>query len=188
MQNLLLGAVFAAIIGVVSMGFAQTSLQQQLQRMFAGSAPFALQITGSHTTMPVTSERNLFLYTALSALDAMSVDCAPIRQSFSNWDNVFCAGFVGKAPQLADEWRDPQPTSTFSLLPWDRSDPAMVTAVYIVENGMLLVMGISLPDADATAVLGLWMECQGLIGSNADITGWSESEKAALNACMQRMQ
>lgn len=187
MRKLLLGAALAAIVGVLSLGVAQTSLQQQMQRMFAGSAPFALQVAGSHTTMPMTSERNLFLFTALSALDAMSIDCTPIRQSFSNWDNVFCAGFVGKAHQLADEWRDPRPTSAFSLLPWDKSDPVMATAVYIVENGMLMVMGISLPDADASAVLGLWMECQGRIGTTADIPRWSDSEKAALTTCMERM-
>lgn len=188
MRTLVLRTAFAATLSLAALGWAQTSLQQQMQRMLAGSAPFALQLSGPHTTMPVISERNLFLYTALSALDAMSIDCAAISQSFPTWDEVFCAGFVGKAPQLADEWRDPQPTSAFSLVPWDTSDPAMVSAAYIVENGMLMVMAISLPDEDASAVLGMWMECEGRIGSSPDVSRWSDSEKASLAACLERVQ
>jgi hypothetical protein len=188
MRTLVLRTAFAATLSLAALGWAQTSLQQQMQRMLAGSAPFALQLSGPHTTMPVISERNLFLYTALSSLDAMSIDCAAISQSFPTWDEVFCAGFVGKAPQLADEWRDPQPTSAFSLLPWDKSDPAMATATYIVENGMLIVMAISLPNEDASAVLGMWMECEGRIGSNPDVSRWSDSEKASLAACLERVE
>lgn len=187
MRNVLWGTAFATIVGMASVGFAQGDLQLQMQRMLAGSAPFALELSGRHTTMPPTSERNLFLFTALRALGGMSVDCSPMREAFPAYDDVFCAGLVGRAPQLLGDWQEPRETSAFVLIPWEQDEQSLLSAVYVVDHGLLLMFLASVPNAEASAVVGFWAECTGRLGGMANVSAWSEPEKASLSSCLERL-
>lgn len=169
-------------------------LSQRILRALSEQSPFALAVAGVHTSMPILSARNGFMYDSLKPLAAMGLDCRSQPWTDLGMDEYYCASYIGSTQDLVAEWTRPSAYSVGRIADWfaDESDTSTVHAGYFIDNGLLVLLAVRLPQGfgagstQVSIVVGLWRACSGKVGTEFDLTAWSNAEKQAASECANK--